>query len=147
MRFSCMRLFILHTLISVLFLLLLVSGVGCYLWLWHSLDFSINWAATRQNQQHDCAPSDDSDQPGHPPSLFRVFAVRMKKAWVLSYPLNASKDWSDWADAQTDLSLRWGHSHFLVFVVSWSNCFSDWGPGLQCQVVHSFSSVGIPVVL
>ena len=33
-----------------------------------------------------CAPSDDSDQPGHPPSLIRVFAVRMKKDWVLSYP-------------------------------------------------------------
>ena len=35
------------------------------------------------------APSEDSDEPGHPPSLIRVFAVRMKKAWVLSYPLNA----------------------------------------------------------
>ena len=23
-----------------------------------------------------CAPSKDSDQPGHPPGLFRVFAVR-----------------------------------------------------------------------
>ena len=35
-----------------------------------------------------CAPSEDSDQPGLPPILIRVFAVRMKKAWVLSYPLN-----------------------------------------------------------
>ena len=26
------------------------------------------------------APSEDSAQPGHPPSLIRVFAVRMKKA-------------------------------------------------------------------
>ena len=33
-----------------------------------------------------CASSEDSDQPGHPPSLIRVFAVRMKKQWVLSYP-------------------------------------------------------------
>ena len=23
-----------------------------------------------------CAPSEDTDQPGHPPSLIRVFAVR-----------------------------------------------------------------------
>ena len=29
-----------------------------------------------QNHQNDCAPSEDSDQPGHPPSLIRVFAVR-----------------------------------------------------------------------
>ena len=36
-----------------------------------------------------CAPSEDSDQPGHPPSLIKVFAVRMKKRWVLSYPLSA----------------------------------------------------------
>ena len=47
------------------------------------------WAATWQNQQNECAPSEDSDQPGHPPNLIRVFAVRMKKAWVLSYPLNS----------------------------------------------------------
>ena len=33
-----------------------------------------------------CAPSEDSDQPGHSPRLIRVIAVRMKKAWVLSYP-------------------------------------------------------------
>ena len=33
-----------------------------------------------------CATSEDSDQPGHPYSLIRVFDVRKKKAWVLSYP-------------------------------------------------------------
>ena len=27
-------------------------------------------------QQNDCAPSEDLDQSGHPPSLIRVFAVR-----------------------------------------------------------------------
>ena len=57
------------------------------------------WATTWQNQQSECAPSEDSDQPGHPPSLIRVFAVRMKKPWVLSYPLSAQRRlWSDWAD-------------------------------------------------
>ena len=35
------------------------------------------WAASWQNQQCGCAPSKDSDQPGHPPSLIRVFAVRL----------------------------------------------------------------------
>ena len=38
-----------------------------------------------------CEPSEDSDQPWQPPSLIRVFAVRMKKAWVLSYPLSAQR--------------------------------------------------------
>ena len=76
------------------------------------------WAASWQNQRNDCEPSEDSDQPGHPPSLIRVFAVRMKKTWVLSYPLSAQRRlWSDWADAQADLSLHWAHSHFAGFVL------------------------------
>ena len=76
------------------------------------------WAALCQNQQNDCAPSEDSDQSGHPPWLIRVIAVRMKKAWTLSYPLSVQRGlWSDWADAQADLSLRWAHIHFVCFVM------------------------------
>ena len=41
-----------------------------------------------QNQQSECASREDSDKPGHLPSLIRVFAVRMKKPWALSYPLS-----------------------------------------------------------
>ena len=63
-----------------------------------------------------CAPTEDSDQPGHPPSLIRVFAVRMKKAWVLSYPLSAQRRlWSDWADVQADPSPRWAHRSVCWF--------------------------------
>ena len=40
-------------------------------------------------------------------SLIRVFAVHMKKAWVLTDPLSGQRRlWSDWADAQSDQSLR-----------------------------------------
>ena len=81
------------------------------------------WAATWQNQQHECAPSEDSDQPRHPPSLIWVFAVRMKKPWVLSYSLSAQgRLWSDWADAQADPSLRRAHSGFVGFVMLWLIC-------------------------
>ena len=74
------------------------------------------WAASWQNQQNGCAPSEDSDQPGNLPSLIRIVAVHMKKAWVLSYPLSAQRRlWSDWADAQADLSLRWAHIPFCWF--------------------------------
>ena len=66
------------------------------------------------------APSEDSGQPGHPPSLIRVFAVCMKKARVLSYPLSAQRRlWSDWVDASVCLSLRWAHTHFVCFVMLW----------------------------
>ena len=65
------------------------------------------WAASWQNQQK-----------GHLPSLIRVFTVRMKKHWILSYPLSAQWSlWTDWADAQADLSLCWVHSHFVGFVM------------------------------
>ena len=37
------------------------------------------------------APSKDSDQSGRPPSLIKVFTLRMKKAWVLSYPLSVQR--------------------------------------------------------
>ena len=70
-----------------------------------------------------CAPSEDSDQPGHPPSLIRVFAVHMNKALLRSNPLIAQRRlWSDWADAQADLSLRSAHSHLVGFVMRWPTC-------------------------
>ena len=48
----------------------------------------------------------------------QVFAICMKKAWVRSYPLSAQQRlWSDWVDAQADLSLRWAHTHFVGFVM------------------------------
>ena len=77
--------------------------------------------------QHDktyrvaCAPSEDSDQPGYPPSLIRVFAVRMKEAWVHSYPLSTEQR------AKTLIRLGgcpgWSESslgaHAIVLVLLW----------------------------
>ena len=37
-----------------------------------------------------------------------------------------SEDWSDWADAQADLSLHWGHTHFVSFVMSWLTSAWTW---------------------
>ena len=79
-----------------------------------------------------CAPSEVSDQPGLPPSLIRVFAVCMKKASVLSYPLSTQWIlWSDRADAQADLSLHWAQRSFCWFChevahmqKQWASCMS-----------------------
>ena len=89
----------------------------CSSFIIRSVFFSRNiWATTRQNQHSSCASSEDADQPGHP---IRAFAVRMKKPLVLSYPLSAQRRlWSDWADVQADLSLRWAHTHFVGFDMS-----------------------------
>ena len=61
-------------------------------------------------------PSEDSDQPGHPPSLIRVFTVCIKKALFLTYLFSAQRRLlSDWADAQADLSLRRAQWSFCRF--------------------------------
>ena len=68
------------------------------------------WAATWQNQQNECAPREDSDQPGHPPSLISLRCPH-EESLGLSYPLSAQRRlWSDWMDAQADPSLRWAQS-------------------------------------
>ena len=66
----------------------------------------IIWVATWQNQQSDCAPSEDSDQPGHPPSL-RTQAFFMRTAKTL-IRLGGCPGWS---------SL--GAQPFYCFVMSW----------------------------
>ena len=83
------------------------------------------------------------------PSLIRVFTVRMKKPWALSYPLSAQRRlWSDWADAQADLSFRWTHSHIVGFVTrrlswyAWLKCsenFNGWNE--SCCCVGSFMAL------
>ena len=74
------------------------------------------WAASWQNQQNGLCAQRILRSAWASTSLIRVFAVRMKKAWVLSYPLSAQQRLgSDWANAQADLSLRWAHMPFCWF--------------------------------
>ena len=48
--------------------------------------------------------------------LIRVFIVRKKKPWILSYPMNANRrHWSDLAEAQADVSPRLAHILFCWF--------------------------------
>ena len=63
-----------------------------------------------------CASSKDSDQPAHPPSLIRVFAVCfMGSKWPNASVSGQWRLWSDWADAQADSSLPWAHMSFCLF--------------------------------
>ena len=81
-----------------------------------------------------CTPSEDADQFGHPPSVIRVFAVRGRRLGSLVTHWVHSEDWSDWADAQADLSLRWAQtsfrwfSHdvaqFLSYILFFCDCFT-----------------------
>ena len=72
--------------------------------------------------QHDktnkmtCVPTEDSDQSRHQPSLIRVFAVRSVGSWGPKVSsCRQQRLWSDWVDAQADLSLCWARMSFCWF--------------------------------
>ena len=54
-----------------------------------SLPYKLSQCMTKPTMAY--AHSEDSDQPGHPSGLIRIFPVRMKKAWVFSYPFSAQR--------------------------------------------------------
>ena len=66
----------------------------------HSFLTGTNEPPHDKTNKNACVPSEDmnqpgrskdSDQPGHPLSLIRVFTVRMKKPLVLRYPSSAQR--------------------------------------------------------
>ena len=64
-----------------------------------------------------CSPSEYSDKLGHPLNLWSQPSL---SAWrtlgPYSHPLSAQRRlWSDWMDAQSDMSLRWVHIPFCLF--------------------------------
>ena len=115
----------------------------------------IKWATTWQNQQNGCASSEDSDQPGHPPSLIRVFAARMKKPWVLSYPLSALRRprliWVFAGRTLVLLVLSCRGSNTLWVASIWFICNNDYGVNIgqvtssrlcrRCTNLHILSGI------
>ena len=76
-----------------------------------------SWSEPPHNKTNKmiCAPSEDSDQPGHSPSLIRVVPIRLKEHWVFSYPLSAQRRlWSDLTDT-ADQSICCAHISFCLF--------------------------------
>ena len=75
------------------------------------------WAASWQNQKNDC-PQRRLISLG---SCLVWLESSLYAQWVAkdsSFLHADSEDWSDWADAQAELSLGWVHAHFIGFVVS-----------------------------
>ena len=82
-----------------------------------------------------CAPSEDSDQPGHPPSVSRVFPVRLKKARILSYPLRAQRMLTlggcpGWSESSLG-------AHAILLVLSWGGSFYTFSSNIA---LHYFFS-------
>ena len=111
-----------RTLISSLSFNMLRLGCKPFIQLW-----IIIRAPNEKTNKKIYPPSHDSGQPGHAPSLIRVFAISMKKHWVLSYPLSTLRRlWSDWANAQADPSLPWVHMQFCWFSCAVAHITRDW---------------------
>ena len=89
--------------------------------------YTLSWTVTFEppydkTNKMACVPSEDSDQPGHPLSLWSDSSLspwRKLGSWAIQWA--HSEDWSDWAanwaDTQADRSLCWAHSHFVGFVI------------------------------
>ena len=81
-----------------------------------------------KNKRMTCASSEDSDQPGHQPSLIRVFAVLSKGSQGPKLSSRGQRKlWSDWADAQVDLSIRLAYVILLVL-----SCIGPWLCIINC---------------
>ena len=71
-------------------------------WLWAQWRLRSAWASAQSDQSS--------------PSLIRVFAVHSKCSWGFNVSsCGLRRLWSDWADAQADLSLHWAHMPFFWF--------------------------------
>ena len=91
-----------------------------------------------------CAPSEDSNQPAHSRSLIRIFIGRfLDSQWCKVYLSGQWRLWSDCANAQADLSLRWAHmsegtvSHVAACLISmWPDGIkSKLTVAVQCLIV------------
>ena len=80
-----------------------------------------------KNHQNGCAPSEDSDQPRHPPSLIRVFALVWSESSLSAWRKLGSLA-THWAHSEDSgqtgrmprlIWVRWAHSHFVGFVMLW----------------------------
>ena len=73
-----------------------------------------NWAASWQNQQNDCAPSEDSDQPGHPPSLTESSLSTKRKLWSLATHWAHSEDFDQTGQMPRLIWVFAGHTVILL---------------------------------
>ena len=75
---------------------------------------------------HIHASNADSDQTAHPRSLIRIFVACVKKLCIICYPQYAQlRFWSDCANSQVDLNLRFLYSFGLGEDFKFTLCLSD----------------------
>ena len=96
-----------------------------------------------------CAPSEDSDQPGHPPSLIRVFRSALNgKLRTQLFFMWTAKTLIRLGRCLADLSLFWGHRSFCWFCHAAAHlsiiCFSSIMP-FSCNIWDCWEAVHVRV--
>ena len=80
--------------------------------IYESQDISLSWGKTKPTKWLVHPVKTQISLGIHPD--WSVFAVHLKKLWVLSYPYSAQWRLIGWMDALSDPSLRWAHTgHFI----------------------------------
>ena len=78
--------------------------------------FIWKWATSWHNQQTDLCAQRILRSARHQPTLTRAFAVRFMGSSGPKLPsCGQRRHWSDWADAQADLSIHWAHMSVCWF--------------------------------
>ena len=96
-----------------------------------------NWAATWQNQQSGCVSSEESDQPGHPPSLISLHA--WKKLGSLA---------THWAHSEDSIRLGgcpgWSESSLGALFLLVLSCGGSYADSDDFVQIHFFILKKIP---
>ena len=77
---------------------------------------------TKSTKWHEC-PAKTQISLGICPVWSESLLSTWRKLGSLVTHWAHSEDWSDWVDAQADLSLRWAYTHFVSFVMRWLNWY------------------------
>ena len=83
-----------------------------------------NWAATWQNQQSECGPSEDIRPVWSESSLC---AQRVAEDPSFLHADSEDSDQTERMPTQADLSFCWAHCHFVGFLVMWLKCWFQQG--------------------
>ena len=111
--------------------------VFCCIW----YAYSLNEPPHDKTNKMICAPSEDSDQPGHPPSLIRVFAVRTKKSGSLATHWAHSEDSDQTGRMPRQIWVFAGCTcHFVGFVMMQLKCIHKleiffWAYCCLCEIL------------
>ena len=81
----------------------------------HVLKRPFIWGAARQNQQNDVRPAKTLISLGIHPVWSESSLSTWRNLRSSAFSTAHSELWSDWVDAQTELSLHWAHKSFCWF--------------------------------